>query len=129
YEDGVFAFVFPMVVGPRYMPGSSVGRQGTGAEADTTAVSDASRISPPIAPPPTRAGHDIRLTVHIDGGAELFDIKSELHAVNVQQNGPERAVVTLPNEGEIPNKDFILRYRTATDKITDAFFVHPFPGG
>jgi Ca-activated chloride channel family protein len=30
YDDGVFEFVFPMVVGPRYMPGSPTGSRGSG---------------------------------------------------------------------------------------------------
>lgn len=114
YQDGVFEFVFPMVVGPRYVPGG----RGTGT----------SKINPPIAPPTTRTGHDIRMTVRIDGNSELFDIKSELHEINVQ-SVPGQAVVNLRNDGEIPNRDFILRYRTATEQIKDAFFVHPFPGG
>jgi Ca-activated chloride channel family protein len=130
YEDGAFTFVFPMVVGPRYMPSAPTGGQGgVGVQESKTGVPDADRISPPITMPPTRAGHDIGMTVRIDGGAELFDIKSELHAIRIQQAGPNRATVTLQNEGEIPNRDFILRYRTATEQIKDAFFVHPFPGG
>ena len=50
YEDGVFEFVFPMVVGPRYMPGSAIGHKGTGTASDTNRVPDASKISPPIVP-------------------------------------------------------------------------------
>jgi len=129
YEDGVFSFVFPMVVGPRYMPGNQAGQTGTGIHPDTSRVPDASKISPPIAPPSTRAGHDIRMTVRIDGGAELFDVKSELHAIEVQHSSPNHALVTLQNEGEIPNRDFILHYRIAEEKIKDAFFVQPYPGG
>ncbi len=129
YEDGVFTFIFPMVVGPRYMPGSAIGHIGTGTTDDTARVPDASKISPRIAAPPTRAGHDIRMTVRIDAGAELFDVKSELHAIQVLQSSPDHAVVTLQNEGEIPNRDFILRYRIAAEAIKDAFFVQPFPGG
>jgi Ca-activated chloride channel family protein len=135
YEDGRFTFVFPMVVGPRYIPTG-------GTKASATGVPDADRIAPPtvaydidhretapVGVPLTRAGHDISLTVHIDGGSDLFDIKSELHAIQVQQNGPQQAVVTLQNGGDIPNRDFILHYRTATEQIKDAFFTHPFPGG
>jgi Ca-activated chloride channel family protein len=124
YEDGLFEFVFPMVVGPRYMPGAPVGKQGTGWAPDTTQVPDASKISPPVAPPGTRAGHDISLTVHIDAGMELFDLRSTLHEITVQRKGAGQATVTLANKTEIPNKDFILHYRTATDAIGDAFLVH-----
>ena len=30
YEDGSYEFVFPMVVGPRYIPGNATGAQGNG---------------------------------------------------------------------------------------------------
>src|SRR5687767_1271502 len=44
YEDGAYEFSFPMVVGPRYIPGNAVGRQGGGWAPDTDQVQDASRI-------------------------------------------------------------------------------------
>jgi Ca-activated chloride channel family protein len=124
YDDGVFEFVFPMVVGPRYMPGSPTGSQGSGWAQDTTQVPDASRISPSVAPPGTRAGHDISVTVHIDAGMPLLELQSVLHEVDVAQTGAGRATITLKNQTDIPNRDFILRYRTATDAIGDAFLTH-----
>ena len=124
YEEGVFEFVFPMVVGPRYMPGQPTSQKGTGWAPDTTQVPDASKISPPVALPGTRAGHDLSLTVRIDAGMQLFDLKSTLHEVSVETDGPSRATVTLTNKAEIPNKDFILRYRTASAEIGDAMLVH-----
>jgi Ca-activated chloride channel family protein len=42
----------------------------------------------------------------------------------VAQTGAGRATVALRNQADIPNKDFILRYRTATDAIGDAFLTH-----
>ena len=95
YEDGLFEFVFPMVVGPRYMPGSPTGKQGTGWAQDTTSVPDASRLSPPVAPPGTRAGHDIRLTVHLDAGTEVFDLHSTLHEIRSVSTGKGQATITL----------------------------------
>jgi Ca-activated chloride channel family protein len=124
YDQGVFEFVFPMVVGPRYMPGAPTGKQGSGWARDTTQVPDASRISPPVAPPGTRAGHDISVTVHINAGIPLFELQSVLHAVDIAQTRTGRATVALKNQAEIPNRDFILRYRTATDAIGDAFLTH-----
>ncbi|MEJ7698238.1 MAG: hypothetical protein WKF71_01120 [Pyrinomonadaceae bacterium] len=35
YEDGAYEFVFPMVVGPRYIPGNATGKQGGGFAPDT----------------------------------------------------------------------------------------------
>src|ERR1051325_2983382 len=69
YEDGAYEFSFPMVVGPRYIPGSATGQQqGGGTAPDTDRVPDASRITPPITPQGTRAGHDISLEVSLDAG-------------------------------------------------------------
>jgi hypothetical protein len=69
YDMGTYEFSFPMVVGPRYIPGAPVASpQPRPAElqgkvsppvADTTRVPDASRISPPVLKPGVRNGHDI----------------------------------------------------------------------
>ena len=54
YVNGAYEFVFPMVVGPRYVPGSPSGRnQGNGFAPDTDRVPDASRITP-NSPPAAR---------------------------------------------------------------------------
>jgi Ca-activated chloride channel family protein len=87
-------------------------------------VPDASRLSPPVAPPGTRAGHDIRLTIHLDAGTEIFDLHSTLHEIRSVSTGKGQATVTLANKAEIPNKDFILHYRTATDTIGDTVLLH-----
>src|SRR5262244_901031 len=58
YEAGTYEFVFPMVVGPRYIPGQPIGEQasptgatnGGGWAPDTSQVPDASRITPQVAP-------------------------------------------------------------------------------
>jgi Ca-activated chloride channel family protein len=124
YEDGFFEFVFPMVVGPRYIPGTPTGHSGTGWAPDTTAVLDASRISPPVPPKGTRAGHDIGLTVTINAGTEIREFDSVLHDVDTERPDPTSLVVRLRPHDQIPNRDFILRYRTASKAIGDAVLVH-----
>jgi len=124
YEDGVFEWVFPMVVGPRYIPGGGSAPEPMTTGQPTPQVPDADRITPPVTPKGTRAGHDIGLTVHIDAGMNMYGLESELHEIDVQATGRTRATVTLKNQVEIPNKDFILRYGLATDAIGDAFLVH-----
>jgi len=58
FQGGDYEFVFPMVVGPRYIPGTPIGSSG-----NTNQVPDASRIPPPVLKPGTRSGHDINVTV------------------------------------------------------------------
>ena len=127
YEEGVFTWVFPMVVGPRYIPGGGSPPAVMTRGAPTDEVPDADRITPPVTPKGKRAGHDISVAVRIDAGMEVYDLESELHEVTATRAGSDPRdpwEVTLKNETEIPNRDFILHYRLATDEIADAFLVH-----
>jgi Ca-activated chloride channel family protein len=129
YEDGSYEFVFPMVVGPRYIPGKATGRQGGGWSPDTDRVPDASRITPPVSFDPstmqaTRAGHDISLDVTVDAGVPIIELRSGLHDIDVQRPDGHRALVRLKNKSEIPNRDFILKYKVAGQKVEDAVLVH-----
>lgn len=124
YEEGWYEFMFPMVVGPRYIPGQPISRTGGGREPDTDEVKDASRITPPIVAEGQRTGHDLSLTVRLDAGRALADIRSELHQIDVRRDGERTAVVTLRGGATIPNRDFVLRYRTAGDDVGDALLTH-----
>ena len=129
YEAGVYEFVYPMVVGPRYIPGSPTGKQAGGWSPDTDKVPDASRITPVTAQVHfgtngTRAGHDISLAVKLDAGVPIKELKSPLHEVEIQNTTAHSAVVRLRNEKEIPNRDFVLRYDVAGNKVEDALLIH-----
>lgn len=126
YEDGKFSFVFPMVVGPRYIPGAPSGQSGTGWAPDTTEVPDASKITPPVTPEGTRAGHDISVFVLIDAGMKLRSLDSRQHKVLTRWLDEQhtRAKVELAKEVVIPNKDFVLEYSTASERIEDAVLTH-----
>ncbi|MEZ5403604.1 MAG: VIT and VWA domain-containing protein [Bryobacteraceae bacterium] len=110
YEAGTYEFVFPTVVGPRYSP---KGR-----------VPDAGKIAPPITPEGARAGHDISIEVALDAGLPIQSLESKLLPVTIDRPAPQRAVVKLKNQAEIPNRDFILRYDVAGRKIDDAVLSH-----
>ncbi|WP_017719136.1 VIT domain-containing protein [Kamptonema formosum] len=110
FEGGDYEFVFPMVVGPRYIPGTQIDSTG-----DTDQVPDASRISPPVVPPGTRSRHDIGVTVEIDAGVPVSDVRSTSHQIRIEHEG-SIVRVRLGGEDTIPNKDLILRYRVAGDK-------------
>ena len=114
WEDGRIRLVFPMVVGPRYIPGSqAVSHTGTGWAVDTDAVSDASRITPPVRNPDSRPGHDISLSVDLDSGFEFGSINSVSHAITVRRLPDGRRHVELASGTTIPNKDFVLEVQQA----------------
>ncbi|MEZ5427117.1 MAG: VIT domain-containing protein [Pyrinomonadaceae bacterium] len=122
YEDGQYEFVFPMTVGPRYIPGSATGRTGAGFSPDTDKVPDASRVTPKIAE--TRAGHDISIQIKLDAGVPIEGIRSTSHDVQTVNLSPNSADLTLRDEKTIPNKDFVLRYDVTGGRIEDAILAH-----
>jgi len=124
YDRGVYRYVFPMVVGPRFIPGAPTGKKGTGWAPDTSTVPDASRITPPVIKPGRRSGHDISLTVTLNAGLSIEDLNSKSHDIELTDEGIGRATVSIMAQDTIPNKDFVLEYRVAEEKARAAFLTH-----
>ena len=127
WEGDSLRLVFPMVVGPRYIPGTqAVGHTGTGWASDTNAVSDASRITPPVRHPESRSGHDISVAVDLDSGFEAQPIKSVSHEISVRRLSDGRQHVELATGATLPNKDFILEIKHAdSSQPKTALFLSP----
>jgi Ca-activated chloride channel family protein len=124
YEEGAYEFVFPMVVAPRYIPGQPVGKQGGGWAPDTDRVGDASRITPRVTPPGTRAGHDISVQVILDAGVPINFLRSMTHDIDIERPTPHTALLHLKDKSEIPNKDFVLQYDVSGKRMEDAVLTH-----
>ncbi|MEH2240563.1 VIT domain-containing protein [Nostoc sp.] len=107
FEAGNYEFVFPMVVGPRYIPGTPIDSSG-----DTDQVPDASRITPPVVPEGTRTRHNINVTVEIDAGLPISEVRSPSHQLKIEHSG-QIVRIQLAGEDTIPNKDLILRYQVS----------------
>ena len=121
---GDYEFVFPMVVGPRYIPGTPLDETAASGS-DTDIVPDASRLNAPIWPPGRRSGHDIGVTLEIEAGVPIRNVNSPSHQLQIeyfdspqtsptseQKNGL-KVHVQLGNTDTIPNKDLIVRYQIA----------------
>jgi len=126
WEAGLYHFDFPMVVGPRYIPGGGSAPAPMTPGRPTPQVPDADRITPPVTPEGTRAGHDISITVNLDAGLPIRHLESRQHEVTVEHPDADkrRAVVKLKDRATIPNKDFVLVYQTASDRIEDTVLAH-----
>ncbi len=115
YDQGSFHLRFPMVVGPRYIPGSRAvaGFAGTGWATNTDQVPDASRITPPVVPPAGQPVNPVSLSVELDPGMALERLESSYHRVRIDDLGQYRRRVTLA-EGPVPaDRDFELTWRPA----------------
>lgn len=122
YADGWYEFVFPMVVGPRFNPPGStdgigaVGRGARGVSGQSTEVQ--------YLKPNERSGHDISLAVEIDAGVEIEEVACSSHAIRKDSDGSEKVRVQLSELDNIPNKDFVLRFKVAGDTVKSALVTH-----
>jgi Ca-activated chloride channel family protein len=130
YAGGEATFRFPLVVAPRYIPGTPLPGPavGDGTALDTDAVPDASRISPPVLlagfPSPVR----LSLTVDLhDGSAPIEDVRCSLHAAADERCDGYRRIRLFP--GERLDRDFILRFRLGGATIQSTLTLHPDAGG
>ena len=151
YDMGTYEFHFPMVVGPRFIPGApssvippvpdelkgKVGEldrrkvpegpdepKGTGWAPDTHRVGDASRITPPVLKPGFRNGHDVTLAVRLDAGVPVQNMNVANHKAKIKRTGKATAAVQLSPADAIPNKDFVLRYAVVGKKPELAVLAH-----
>ncbi|MBI3855076.1 MAG: VWA domain-containing protein [Planctomycetes bacterium] len=113
FEDGTTELRLPLLVAPRYIPGQPLPRDpvGDGVEWDTDQVPDASRITPPRLAP----GFDPKVALNIDveiAGGVLSELACSQHAVKMA-NGK----IALANQDELLDRDFILRWKLAGDKV------------
>lgn len=61
----------------------------------------------------TRPGHDLSLRVALDPGTPLAELASPTHPVTVSAGPDGRHEVRLLSETTLPNRDFVLEYRSA----------------
>ena len=123
YEEGVSSFVFPTVVGPRYIPGQPTqgpDQQPGARYVDTDRVEDASRISPPALGENETSAHRIDLDLLVEPGVPIRSLKSPSHQIAIDQIDASTAHVSLAPTDRFPNQDFILRVdvRGAQPKAT-----------
>jgi Ca-activated chloride channel homolog len=130
-EKGSYEYVFPMVVGPRYVPGvaassleTAAATGGQGWSAPTDVVPDAPKITPPVLKPGERSGHDIELTVHLDAGIPVTSVTSVAHKVSTEELGPSRWNVTLSTADAIANRDFVLRWTVDASRMRFGVLPH-----
>lgn len=132
YDQGTFSLRFPMVVGPRYIPGEiqSVSLTGNGFAVDATdRVPDAGRITSPVLRPEEGKINPVALTVTLAAGFPLADIKSGYHPVDIADDESGAMRVTLA-EGAVPaDRDFELTWRPEASAAPVAgLFTEQFDG-
>ncbi|MBW8753687.1 MAG: marine proteobacterial sortase target protein [Sphingomonadales bacterium] len=112
---GEYALRLPLVVGARYVPPHTV--------TSPAAADDANAVTAPIADPSVAKGlNPVSITVHLAPGFAPANVISPYHRINVADTGPMERTVTLAQGEEPANRDFELRWRSASADPTVGLF-------
>jgi Ca-activated chloride channel family protein len=110
-EGAEYRFVFPGVVGPRYTGSGRVG------EPDRTWVANPYLVEGVAAP----AG--FALTVNLNAGMPIQEVACDTHKVDTRYTSKGSATVSVANDPSAADRDFILRYRLAGDRVEGGWLV------
>ena len=117
YNQGTFSLLFPMVIGPRYIPGTPVVIEdqppGNGWSLDSDRVTDASRITPPVQHPNHAPINPVSLTIDLAAGFPLGKIESAYHQILTIAEPDGRRHITLRADHVPANRDFQLSWQPA----------------
>ncbi len=109
-ESGIYEFVFPTVVGPRY----SSPNDGEGEN----------WVANPYLKEGVPPNYSFDIQVNINAGMSIQSILSPSHELMISYKGKEKAIIRLKDtESSKGNKDFILDYRLAANKIATGLLL------
>ncbi|MBR9921567.1 MAG: VWA domain-containing protein [Bacteroidetes bacterium] len=115
-EEGIYSFVYPTVVGPRY----------TGEMEQTTASTDPSFTATPYQQEGEAQTYAFDLNVQLNAGMAIQEVSSLTHDVLVDFPTADQAVISLSANEKISggNRDYILDYRLAGGQIESGMLLY-----
>jgi len=113
-EKGVYEFVYPSIVGPRY---SKVGPQDVSARE--------AWVENPYLPEGQKPTYDFGLNAEVRTGIPLSKVMSPSHDIESSFLSKYRARVVLGNSKLSGNRDFVLHYSLAGERIQSGLLLYP----
>jgi Ca-activated chloride channel family protein len=111
-DNATYEFVYPTVVGPRYVGGANP-------------KTDQWMANPHLSES-EKEPYTFDIKVHMQTGIALKEVSSPSHKIAVSYAAPTTADIRLDQTGG-GNKDFVLRYRLAGDKIETGLLLYQEP--
>jgi Ca-activated chloride channel family protein len=111
-EDGQYEFVYPTVVGPRYLAKT---KDDLGNEAWAATEYENQGEKP---------DYTFGLDAFIDAPVAISCISSHTHEVQILKGEINESLVSLPESTEAGNRDFVLRYSLASEQIQSGALLH-----
>jgi len=114
-EAGTYEFVYPTVVGPRYSNQPAV-----------TAPPREQWVSNPYTHEGEKPLYTFSLKCNLNAGMPVSDIICTSHKTDINFDSPSDAVIRLmPEEKQGGNRDFILKYHLAGNKVQSGLLLYP----
>lgn len=111
--DNTWQFVFPTVVGPRYV-----------GQAEGTDTQELEWVEMPYLPEGSTAPGTYDITVHLSAGVPLSSLHCNTHDTNVVWTDTSTARISLANPQDYAgNRDYILEYRLTGEQITGGLML------
>lgn len=109
-ESGVYEFVYPTTVGPRF----------TGESSSQTGFTNTPYLKNSEIP-----SYEFGLNVWLLGGMPIQDVTCNTHKINAQYEGTTSANISLdPSEKNGGNRDFVLQYQLAGGHIQEGLLLY-----
>jgi len=122
WQDGGGRFRIPLVVAPRFIPGTPKGKSGTGWADDTDQVPDSSKITPVVAKEGVPYNADIQVLFRPGFRCEL---SSPSHGMLIPTQTVAKDEEPEFKTGDIKtDRDFILVYKSLTKRPEVSQFSH-----
>ena len=112
-EEGVYEFVYPTVVGPRYSNEPKTAEKPKNEWAENPYLNEGKK---------TNYTFDINTTIR--AGIPLQEVTSVSHKVDIKFGSKSEAVIKLNEKSFSGNKDYILQYRLKGDKIENGLVLY-----
>jgi len=111
---GVYEFVYPTVVGPRYISPSNSDEDDEWAAASANQHAGGNSSFP------------FQIDININGGMAVFDLECPSHDSSVSTTiSSNSAIISMYDAtGAEANRDFIVRYRLANDDISTGLLMY-----
>ena len=112
--EGIYEFVYPTVVGPRYSNQSIA-----------SVPKSEHWIQNPYLKEGTAAPYSFDINIQLSAGMPLKDLQSATHKVEIKFEDKDRAAVSLKSaEQNSGNRDFVLQYRLAGEEVESGLLLY-----
>lgn len=113
-EKGVYEFVYPTVVGPRYSN-----------KPEATATASDKWVANPYTTEGKKAMYTFNIQVNLNAGLPVKDVTCGSHPTDISYQGADKAQISMKPGNEYEgNRDFILKYRLQGDQIQSGVLLY-----